>query len=111
MLDLEVANCAGLTPAQMVAWIRSFSDQYHSLTSRWPVIYTSPSWWVTCTGDSTAFKDESPLMLARWSSTVGKIPGGWPFQTIWQYKDSNPYGGDSDVFNGDLAGLKKLASG
>lgn len=42
---------------------------------------------------------------------MGKIPGGWPFQTIWQYKDSNPYGGDSDVFNGDLAGLKKLASG
>lgn len=33
------------------------------------------------------------------------------FSFSWQYKDSNKYGGDSDVFNGDLASLKKLASG
>ena len=110
MLDME-AGCSGLSTTQMVAWIKDFSDQYHSLTGRWPVIYTNLSWWTECTGNSNAFMNDSPLMLARWSSSPGTIPGGWPFQTIWQYKDSNPYGGDSDRFNGDLTQLKKLATG
>ncbi|KAF9732784.1 hypothetical protein PMIN06_010151 [Paraphaeosphaeria minitans] len=111
MLDLEVANCGGLSTSQTVAWIQSFSDQYRSLTGRYPIIYTNLSWWTTCTGNSAAFKDTSPLMLARWASAPGTIPGGWPYYTIWQYKDSNAYGGDSDVFNGDEAGLRRLASG
>ncbi|KAJ4352154.1 uncharacterized protein N0V89_007501 [Didymosphaeria variabile] len=110
MLDLEVSDCGGLSTTQTVAWIKSFSDQYHSLTGRYPVIYTNLSWWTTCTGNSDAFKDDSPLMLARWASAPGTIPGGWPYQTIWQYKDSNEFGGDSDVFNGGEAGLKKLAT-
>lgn len=111
MLDLEVEDCGGLSTSQTVAWIQSFSDQYHSLTGRYPVIYTNFSWWTSCTGNSAAFKDTSPLMVARWASAPGTIPGGWPYYTIWQYADSNTYGGDSDVFNGDEAGLKKLASG
>ncbi|KAJ4299695.1 hypothetical protein N0V90_004941 [Kalmusia sp. IMI 367209] len=110
MLDLE-GDCAGLSTASMVSWISSFSNQYHSLTGRWPVIYTTNSWWSTCTGNSAAFNANSPLMLARWGSTAGTIPGGWPYYTIWQYKDSNTYGGDSDVFNGDATQLKKLATG
>ncbi len=37
--------------------------------------------------------------------------GSWPFYTFWQNADTNDYGGDSDVFNGDLTQLKKLAIG
>ena len=51
------------------------------------------------------------LVLARYGTSVGTIPGGWPYQTIWQNSDSYTYGGDSDIFNGDITGLKKLASG
>ena len=110
MLDLE-AGCSGLSTAEMVAWIKSFSDRYHAVTGRYPALYTNLSWWTECTGNSEAFSSTNPLVLARWASTPGTIPGGWPYQTIWQYKDSNPYGGDSDVFNGDLTQLRKLATG
>ncbi|KAL9079215.1 MAG: hypothetical protein Q9157_001884 [Trypethelium eluteriae] len=111
MLDLEVSDCDGLSTSDMVAWIRSFVDTYHSATERYPILYFSPSWWTQCTGDSEVFSEECPLDVASWGSEVGSIPGGWSTQTIWQYADSNPYGGDSDEFNGDEASLKKLASG
>ena len=58
-----------------------------------------------------AFNTQTPLVLARYGSSPGSIPGGWPFQTIWQNSDSYAYGGDSDIFNGPLSGLKKLATG
>ena len=114
MLDLEGgpdSQCWGLSPAAMVAWIRAFSDGYKAATTRVPILYTSPSWWETCTGDSHAFAQENPLMLAHYASAVGPVPGGWPFETIWQNSDAYRFGGDSDVFNGDVAALKRLASG
>lgn len=95
----------------MVSWIRDFVDEYASLTGRPPMIYTNLDWWQTCTGNSNAFIDECPLVVARYSSAVGTLPGGWPFHTIWQFNDKYAYGGDSDTFNGDLAGLKRLAKG
>ncbi|KAI4223669.1 MAG: hypothetical protein L6R40_008490 [Gallowayella cf. fulva] len=118
MLDMEYGTasqggtCYGLSKTSMVAWIRDFSNTYHAQTTRWPMIYTTNDWWVSCTGNSAAFSSNSPLVLARYSSAgPGTIPGGWPFQTIWQNKDSYAYGGDSDVFNGALTNLKKLATG
>ena len=75
------------------------------------MIYTTNDWWVTCTGGSTAFSTTCPLVLARYSTSPGTVPGGWPYQTIWQNSDSYPYGGDSDIFNGDLTQLKRLATG
>jgi len=60
MLDLEANKrvskdaCYGLTDPAMVRWIRDFADRYHKRTSRWPVIYTSRSWWTQCTGNSSA---------------------------------------------------------
>lgn len=110
MLDLE-GGCSGLSASSMVAWIKDFVNEYHSLSTRYPILYFSPSWWKECTGDSTAFHTTCPLDLASWNSQVGAIPGGWPFQTFWQYADSNKYGGDSDRFNGAMANLHKLATG
>jgi len=114
MLDLESeggATCWGLTPSAMVAWIKAFSDRYHARTTRYPMLYTNPSWWSSCTGNSNAFVSTNPLVLARYASAPGTIPGGWPYQTIWQNSDSYAYGGDSDVFNGSLDNLRKLATG
>ncbi|GAD94069.1 N,O-diacetyl muramidase, putative [Paecilomyces variotii No. 5] len=116
MLDLEYNpsgdTCYGLSASSMVSWIQDFASTYHSETGRYPMVYSTADWWNTCTGGSTAFKDTSPLVLARYSSSgPGTIPGGWPYQTIWQNSDSYSYGGDSDIFNGDEASLKKLASG
>ena len=115
MLDIEYnpngATCYGLSASAMVSWIQSFVNQYHTKTGRYPMIYTTNDWWTTCTGNSNAFSSTCPLVLARYGSTVGTIPGGWPYQTIWQNADTYTYGGDSDIFNGALTNLKKLATG
>jgi len=114
MLDLESESdgeCWGLSASAMVSWISSFSSTYHSSTGRYPMLYTNPSWWETCTGNSGAFVSNNPLVLADYNSAIGTIPGGWPYQTIWQFSDSYAYGGDSDTFNGDQAALVKLATG
>ncbi|KAH9883350.1 glycoside hydrolase family 25 protein [Xylariomycetidae sp. FL2044] len=110
MLDLE-GDCGGLSTSAMVSWIQAFSNTYHSKTGRYPMLYTNPSWWATCTGGSSAFVDDNPLVLARYSSSAGTPPGGWPYYTIWQFNDHYGYGGDSDTFNGDVTGLQKLATG
>lgn len=110
MLDLE-DSCSGMSASAVVSWIQDFVNTYHGSTGRYPILYFSPSWWKSCTGDSTAFHTTCPLDLASWNSEIGPIPGGWPYQTFWQYADSNPYGGDSDSFNGSPANLAKLATG
>lgn len=110
MLDLE-DDCSSLSASSVVSWIQDFVNTYHGATGRYPILYFSPSWWKSCTGNSQAFHTTCPLDLASWNSEVGPIPGGWPYQTFWQYADSNKYGGDSDSFNGDSAGLSKMATG
>ncbi len=92
MLDIEynpygASECYGLTPAQMVAWIRDFSNTVHALTTRYPTIYTSADWWNTCTGYNATFGSTNPLFIARWASTPGVMPAGWGYQTLWQYND------------------------
>ncbi|KAI0798312.1 glycoside hydrolase family 25 protein [Xylaria sp. FL0064] len=109
MLDLE-GDCV-LSTSATVSWIKDFSDTYHSKTGVYPLIYTNPSWWSSCTGNSNAFINTNPLVLARYSSSAGTPPGGWPYYTFWQYNDAYKYGGDSDLFNGDMAGLLRIAKG
>lgn len=104
MLDLE-GDCIS------VSWIRTFSNTYYAATGRYPLLYSSPSWWQECTGNSNAFTSTNPLVMACYNSNPCTPQGSWPYYTIWQYNDSNKYGGDSDSFNGDLTQLKKLASG
>ena len=115
MLDIEYnpngAECYGLSQSAMVSWITSFVNYYHSETTRYPLIYSTNDWWSTCTGNSAAFHTESPLVLADYNGSPGTIPGDWPYQTIWQNTDSYAYGGDSDIFNGPLSGVQKLATG
>jgi hypothetical protein len=114
MLDLESegssGECWGLTAAQMVAWIQDFSNEYHATQGVYPMFYTSPSWWIDCTGNSAVFASTNALVLARWSASPGTIPGGWSHQTIWQNADTYTYGGDSDIFNGSVADLQAFAT-
>lgn len=114
MLDLEGSdkgNCWGLSQSAMVSWIKAFSDRYRDKTGRDCLIYTNPSWWKECTGGSNAFVKTNPLVLARYADAPGEAPGGWPYETIWQFDDKYKYGGDSDTFNGDMAALTRLATG
>ncbi|CDM37063.1 CAZyme family GH25 [Penicillium roqueforti] len=113
MLDIEYnpsgATCYGLSQSAMVAWVKDFGETYKAAEGRYPMIYSTADWWNTCTGGSTAFSADYPLVLASYSTSVGTIPGGWPYQSFWQNTDSYSYGGDSEVWNGSEAALQTFA--
>lgn len=102
-----LGNCYGLAKTDMLNWIAEFIDTYKQRTGRYPVIYTSTSWWAECV-DSPAFAETSPLWIARYNSEVGTLPTGWTSWTIWQYSD-NPI--DQNKFNGTATELQRLADG
>jgi lysozyme len=111
-LDMEYnpygATCYGLSTGGMVSWVLSFSNQYHARTGRWPVVYTSASWWSQCTGNGGDFTSTNPLWTARYASAPGALPFAWGVYTFWQYS-SSPI--DQDVFNGAQDRLVALANG
>ncbi|HEY5836776.1 lysozyme [Streptomyces sp.] len=114
-LDIEYnpygATCYGLSAGSMVNWIASFSNQYHARTGRYPTIYSTTDWWTTCTGNSAAFSSTNALWIARYASSAGTLPAGWPYYTFWQYADSGVFPGDQDYFNGALDRVQAYALG
>lgn len=114
MLDIEYNpygdTCYGMAGAEMVSWIKDFSDTVLARTGRLPAIYSTTDWWTRCTGNSPAFS-ANPLFIARYttSGSVGTLPAGWPNYTFWQWADSGVFPGDQDVFNGNTAQLSTLA--
>ncbi|WP_082190166.1 lysozyme [Frateuria defendens] len=114
-LDMEYnpygATCYGLSQSGMAAWISDFSNEYHLRTGRWPVIYTSNSWWTQCVGTYGNFSNSSPLWVARYSTSPGTLPYAWAYYTLWQYADSGTFPGDQDTFNGAYDRLQALSNG
>jgi GH25 family lysozyme M1 (1,4-beta-N-acetylmuramidase) len=114
MLDLE-GGCYGLSTASMQSWVLDFYNTYKAKTGRDVVIYTSPSWWDTCTGDWSGMSARSPLFIADWTTAANPtVPAGFPYATLWQYSDSGSVSGisgavDRDRFNGTSARLLALA--
>lgn len=114
-LDIEYnpygATCYGKSQTAMVSWLKDFVNTYRARTGRDPVIYTSTSWWKTCTGNNASFGSINPLWIPRYGSSVGELPAGWAFHTIWQYTSSGPIVGDHNRFNGAYDRLQALAYG
>ncbi|MEU9704190.1 lysozyme [Streptomyces sp. NPDC047981] len=114
-LDIEWnpygATCYGKSQSAMVTWIRDFLNRYKARTGRDAVIYTATSWWTQCTGNYAGFGSTNPLWVARYASTVGELPAGWPYYTMWQYTSTGPTVGDHNRFNGDLSRVQALANG
>ncbi|MEU6645913.1 lysozyme [Saccharomonospora sp. NPDC046836] len=111
-LDMEYnpygAACYGKSQRSMAAWIRDFHDTYFERTGRWPVIYTSTSWWNRCVGRAQSFGNTVPLWIARYNTSIGALPHGWSFHTFWQHT-SKPI--DQNRFNGAHTRLQALAGG
>ena len=85
LLDIEYSKdgtCYGMSKAAMVTWISAFVNEVHARTTRWATIYTTTSWWTTCTGNTSAFSANDPLFVARYASSAGALPAGWPFYTL-----------------------------
>ncbi|CAM5441768.1 lysozyme [Streptomyces narbonensis] len=115
VLDIEWnpygATCYGKTQSGMVTWIRDFLNRYKYRTGRDAVIYTATSWWTQCTGNYSGFATTNPLWIARYASTVGELPAGWQYYTMWQYTSTGPTVGDHNHFNGDYSRVQALANG
>ncbi|MEV6087457.1 lysozyme [Streptomyces parvulus] len=115
VLDIEYnpygATCYGKTKTQMVTWIRNFLDRYQARTGREAAVYTSTNWWTQCTGNYSGFGTSNPLWVARYASSVGTLPAGWGFHTMWQYTSTGKTVGDHNKFNGSLDRVKALAKG
>lgn len=114
-LDMEYnpygATCYGKSHKSMVSWIRDFVLTYREETGRYPVIYTSTNWWKRCTGNSGKFGRTNPLWIPRYGSSVGSLPRGWEYHSIWQHTSSGHSVGDRNRFNGTYTRLKVLAKG
>jgi GH25 family lysozyme M1 (1,4-beta-N-acetylmuramidase) len=92
-----------------VAWIHAFVNEIKAHIGIYPTIYTSTSWWTTCTGNDGSFGAD-PLWIPRYGSSVGTLPAGWKSQTFWQYADSGTFPGDQDSYNGSAAQLHGFAA-
>jgi GH25 family lysozyme M1 (1,4-beta-N-acetylmuramidase) len=118
-LDMEYnpygSTCYGLSQSAMRSWVASFLSRYKYRTGRYAVIYTSYSWWSTCTGNYGGFVANYPLWVPRYANSPGTLPGGWPVWTFWQYTSSGTVSGvsgsvDRDYFNGTRDRLLALAN-
>lgn len=125
MLDLEPTahgQCHGKAPDELVSWIREFLQIAEVGFGRAPLIYTTASWWSTCTADSAEFSDH-PLTIARWRAVdlgPGALPAAWDDWTFWQHWDDDPADysgptpllpGDQNLFNGSEEDLAAFAAG
>ncbi len=116
MVDLEwpyftMSMCYGLTPAQMVDWIKQFVERVEARIGRPPTIYTNVHWWNPCTGNSSAFA-HYPLDISTCAPAPPAMPGWGDRWTFWQFDIPDCGRGsvrDSDVFNGTYAQLAELA--
>lgn len=98
-------QCYGLSPSAMVTWINGFINEYKKKLpeTRALIIYTSASWWDTCTGNSTAFGIH-PLWLASYGVTNPALPAGWNNLTFWQYSASGTVSGIGGATDLDYLG-------
>ncbi|WP_307796602.1 lysozyme [Actinomadura barringtoniae] len=114
-LDMEYnpygQTCYSMSAGALISWMQQWFATYKSRTGRDAVIYTSTSWWKTCTGNYSGFGAINPLWIPRYGSSVGELPAGWGFHTIWQYTSTGPTVGDHNRFNGAYDRLQALANG
>ncbi|MDT0343078.1 lysozyme [Streptomyces litchfieldiae] len=119
VLDIEHnpygASCYGLSTTQMRTWINDFYNTYKARTGRDVVIYTTASWWNSCTGSWTGMASKSPLWVAHWGVSSPNIPAGFPTWTVWQYTSTGSVSGisgnvDRNKFNGSRDRLLALAN-
>jgi GH25 family lysozyme M1 (1,4-beta-N-acetylmuramidase) len=112
VLDLEVTG--GLGAPSLVAWTHAFLDRLQADTGSVPMIYSSPSFWRTALGGSTAFAGY-PLWEAHYTSAAQPYAmGGWARYNLWQFTSSAAVPGivgpvDQSRFNGaDRAALARM---
>jgi GH25 family lysozyme M1 (1,4-beta-N-acetylmuramidase) len=106
VLDLEQAG--GLSSASLVRWTQAWLAEVTARTGLSPLVYTSPNFWKTKLGDTTAFAaGGTRLWLAHWTtSSAPSVPAsnwnglGW---TFWQWSDCQKVAGIAHCVDADRA--------
>ena len=106
MLDIEYnpyagGQCYGLKGASMVSWVAAFDAQIQAKTGRMPIIYTPPTWWDSCTGNSAGFGPD-PLWVPSITTGSPVLPTGWANWAIWQYSGTGTVAGIAAAKGTDL---------
>lgn len=91
-----------------------FIDEIHSLTGKYPTIYTYVSFWRDTLHNPTLYAANCPLWIADYSQRKPRLVGGWKWHTFHQYTSTGhllgvPGSVDLNRFNGSLENLKKFA--
>ena len=108
-LDLE--QTGGLSVPALQVWVRSWLDEVTAQLGIAPMIYVSPSFWMTSMGNDTSIPQAGykVLWIANWAVSSPTVPAanwsgyGW---TFWQYTNCGTVAGittgcvDLDWFNG-----------
>ena len=101
--------CYGLSKTKMVAWITDFLTTYKKLTTRdgssTPLPTGGPSAPATLPSSATPTRSGRPGGTPK--TGAGKLPGGWPNDTFWQYSATVI---DQNRFSNTAARLKVLAT-
>jgi len=74
-------SCYGLSKAALSDWVHDFSDTYREWTGRYPMVYTSETWWSRCAGAD--FGTPNPLWVAKHSATPGALPRSLGVYPVW----------------------------
>jgi GH25 family lysozyme M1 (1,4-beta-N-acetylmuramidase) len=90
------APCYARKGKRIVEWISGFVSRIHQATGRYPVIYTTATWWRTCTGSSTKF-GKDPLWLASYGDKSPAVPRPWRQWAFLQYADDGKMAGIGQV--------------
>jgi GH25 family lysozyme M1 (1,4-beta-N-acetylmuramidase) len=117
VLDIEKDH--GLTPDQMVDWVRTWVQRVLARTGVRPMLYSSPYFWTVRMGNSTWFADHGyPLWIAHWGVTSPTVPAGnWSGHgyRFWQWTSKGSVAGiagavDRDRSNGGNLRHGRIAS-
>jgi GH25 family lysozyme M1 (1,4-beta-N-acetylmuramidase) len=86
---LDIEETGGLTPADLVVWVKAWVTRVTNVLGVKPMLYASPHFWTVDMGDSTWFADNGyRLWLAHWNVPSPTVPAndwqgrGW---TFWQW--------------------------
>jgi GH25 family lysozyme M1 (1,4-beta-N-acetylmuramidase) len=117
VLDIEQTH--GLTPAEMVGWVKTWVQRVRARTGVHPMIYSSPNFWAVNMGGTRWFADHGyPLWVAHWGVASPTVPAqdwgghGW---TFWQWTSTGTVAGidtavDRDRFHGTNLHHGRIAS-
>ena len=106
----QVDLCYNQTASTMATWITQFLAEMQEDSGKTPVIYTNPTFWSKCVGNSTAFTSY-PFWLADYGVPSPAVVAGWNSPALWQYTDAVTVDGMSGAVDGNYAVTQDARAG